>query len=324
MASNTYAADAKDEQPPWYEVEVIIFTNNEQLGLKSETWPEAVNDINYDKVIDLRLPDDPTVLAEKASLEEKARLEAAALASSRARPVTTGKPTKPGAPVAPPAPPTPPPEPPRPAEIPYLMLDQSTFQLQDVDQKLRRSGKYSVLLHLCWRQPTLPPGKSIPVYVYDGMTERHPATDGNAIPDQTSASTPAQNMPGMTMDRAASTTANEEMGPEYPRLSGTLRLSVSRYLHMQTDLHLRIPEMVQEEVPVTPPQDSESDGGGFSSFFGVKQPTEPQMVMQEHKEVTDFPLQESRRLRSTEIHYFDNPMFGMILTVRPYEPNQQQ
>jgi len=81
---------------------------------------------------------------------------------------------------------------------------------------------------------------------------------------------------------------------------------------------LRIPFMMKEEVPVADNQAS----GGFGSFFGVNQ-SQPKTQVQEHEELTDFPLQESRRLRSTEIHYFDNPMFGMILTVRPYDINPQ-
>lgn len=267
-----FADDAQDDQPPWYEVEAIIFTNKEQLGLNSETWPEVAKDLQYDKVIDLRLPDDPSVLAEQKQLKP---------VLPRLPPVTGGAQTKPQAP-----------EPSQPAEVPFVMLGSSTFQLKSIDQRLRKSGKYNVLLHLCWRQPTLPRDKSIPVYVYSGMTQHSSPASG---------------------------TIDGPMGPNYPELFGTLRLSVSRYLHMQTDLHLRVPFMMKEEVPVADNQAS----GGFGSFFGVNQSAQPQTRVQEHEELTDFPLQESRRLRSTEIHYFDNPMFGMILTVRPYGVNPQ-
>lgn len=308
---NARAADTQEEAIPWYEVEVIIFSNDEQLGLQSETWPEAVDDYPYGKVIDLRLPDDPSVLEEQAKLRP-------VLPSPQPLPSPAANPSNPLKPVQAATPVTPPP-PPKPTEIPYLMLDPSTFQLADIDRKLRQSGKYAILLHLCWRQPTLPPDQSIPVYVYDGMTEHHAV----AATDQLNGLAPAQDNPAIMQGDSGSMMPTGEVGPDYPRLSGTLRLSVSRYLHMAADLHLRVPFMVQEEVPVANPAPEESEGGSFSSFFGVNQPSEPKTEIQEHEALTDFRLLESRRLRSTEIHYFDNPMFGMILVVRPYEINPQ-
>lgn len=64
------------------------------------------------------------------------------------------------------------------------------------------------------------------------------------------------------------------------QLDGTLRLLLSRYLHLEADLIYR---------PL--------DGA--------------QAV---------YRLRESRRMRSREIHYLDHPMFGIIALVTPYEP----
>ena len=182
---NARAADTQEEAIPWYEVEVIIFSNDEQLGLQSETWPEAVDDYPYGKVIDLRLPDDPSVLEEQAKLRP-------VLPSPQPLPSPAANPSNPLKPVQAATPVTPPP-PPKPTEIPYLMLDPSTFQLADIDRKLRQSGKYAILLHLCWRQPTLPPDQSIPVFVYDGMTEHHAV----AATDQLNGLAPAQGNPAI-------------------------------------------------------------------------------------------------------------------------------
>ena len=38
----------------------------------------------------------------------------------------------------------------------------------------------------------------------------------------------------------------------------------------------------------------------------------------------NYPLRQSRRMRSTELHYFDHPLFGMLIMITPYEPNGLQ
>ncbi|MBV1910064.1 MAG: peptidoglycan binding protein CsiV [Kangiellaceae bacterium] len=37
----------------------------------------------------------------------------------------------------------------------------------------------------------------------------------------------------------------------------------------------------------------------------------------------NYPLSQTRRMRSTELHYFDHPLIGMLVMIRPYEPNSK-
>ena len=37
-------------------------------------------------------------------------------------------------------------------------------------------------------------------------------------------------------------------------------------------------------------------------------------------DATQFRMQQSRRLRSKEVHYIDHPLFGLIVLITPYEP----
>ena len=62
---------------------------------------------------------------------------------------------------------------------------------------------------------------------------------------------------------------------------GTVRLYLSRFLHLETHLLYSSPDAL----------------GG-----------------------TPFELIESRRMRSGELHYFDHPVFGMLVRVTPYQP----
>jgi hypothetical protein len=74
------------------------------------------------------------------------------------------------------------------------------------------------------------------------------------------------------------------------RLDGTIRLSINRYLHADVDLYLRGPGYLQQAA--------------------------------DHNSTTRairyFNLNESRRIKSNEVHYFDHPLLGLLLSARPY------
>ena len=81
---------------------------------------------------------------------------------------------------------------------------------------------------------------------------------------------------------------------------GTVQLSLSRYLHLAVDLIYQ---------PTAGPTNLESVN---ETDQAVTADTAPPAA-------TVFRLQESRRMRSSEIHYFDHPKFGAIALVTPYE-----
>jgi len=78
-------------------------------------------------------------------------------------------------------------------------------------------------------------------------------------------------------------------GDEAVRVEGTVRVAVERYLHLYLDLKL---------VDTTLAFDT-----GFSDY-----------------ELPEFRMQQRRRMRSKELHYFDHPKFGVIALITPYIP----
>jgi len=75
-------------------------------------------------------------------------------------------------------------------------------------------------------------------------------------------------------------------------VDGTLRVILSRYLHVEADLRYQRPEDIRMEA-------LESD------IFQAPQPL--------------FRLKESRRMRSKEVHYLDHPLFGAVVLITPRE-----
>jgi len=90
--------------------------------------------------------------------------------------------------------------------------------------------------------------------------------------------------------------------------SGTVRLHVSRFLHLTLDLDFRPSSVVAAgtENGALGPQ-------APSSFGGLTTLSELDVSRRYH-------LNAERRVRSGEIHHFDHPFFGVIAVVRPYEP----
>ena len=80
-------------------------------------------------------------------------------------------------------------------------------------------------------------------------------------------------------------------------VDGSVRVAVERYLHLYLDLRLH------GTVPVP------------TTRFQPGVEPEPQAA-------PEFRLTEKRRMRSKELHYFDNPRFGVLALITPYTPAQ--
>ncbi|SHE51080.1 Peptidoglycan-binding protein, CsiV [Microbulbifer donghaiensis] len=115
------------------------------------------------------------------------------------------------------------------------------------------------------------------------------------------------------------------------RLEGSVTVSVSRYLHLSTDLWLsefgpsqsengillpRRPQARSEEpmeLTVTSGEFTPTTAGGF--FAETPAPVYAQRVAQ---------LQQERRMRSGELHYLDHPAFGILIEIRTVAPEEEQ
>jgi hypothetical protein len=153
-------------------------------------------------------------------------------------------------------------------------LAPQDYRMQGEAQRIAANGNYELLLHTGWRQAGLSQEQSVALRVLAAETGRI-----TEINEDTG------------IEPASSTTATV---PHAIRLDGTLRLILSRYLHLEADIIYRAAETRKED--------------GFFTLFRSEQPEHP-----------GYRLKEMRRMRSREMHYFDHPMFGIITLVTPYE-----
>lgn len=239
LGHTAQAADAEAQR--WYDVEVIIFSQNSQQYRDSELWP-----------VDYELP----------QLETTQELLPAPRAAQ-----TTGS-----------------------ASVPFTRLDAQSLRLNAEAERIKSAPDTELLLHLGWRQPGLAEDKAVAVRIDDGMQAPTEPGQPPASPASTAGAGNAQLL--------------EEAPPH--RMEGTLKLVLSRYLHIYTDLIYREPLSESASEPAAAQTDLfalAADPLGLS--------------LQPRYQV--YHLQQSRRMRSRELHYLDHPLFGMAILVTPYE-----
>jgi len=117
------------------------------------------------------------------------------------------------------------------------------------------------------------------------------------------------------------------MGPPNHSLFGTLKLFKNRFLHIAVDfLYKTEPyEPVVEEIPleeVFPMARVDSDESTNAPLTSkpemIKSEEMLDFAQQEKPPITGFRLKGSKRIRLKEVHYFDHPLFGVIVRTIPY------
>ena len=161
--------------------------------------------------------------------------------------------------------------------IPYLQLPDDKLRLAGVQRVLLLSRDYRPLLHVAWQQPGLSASNARAVHMQKFKE----------IAESSTQAFPAQEADDLDALH------NE---PLYQVLDlifdGTIRLRSSSFLHVDVDIAY---------FPAFLSKKNELDNESSSTF-----------VQQQADYVR---LRETRKIKLNEIHYFDHPIFGVILRV---------
>ncbi len=174
--------------------------------------------------------------------------------------------------------------PPPPSQQYYRFLGQRDFKLSATVAKLARLPGYEVMLHTAWRQPAIDLQDNSAVYLFDGMMFPEHPLEGGFSPN--GAATPVGAMPESPV-----------FNP--PRFSGTVKLAAGRYLHVDLDVLLR--GLTQRDESV--------DANG-------------NLIASAHTGIQGYRLDETRRIKIGEVHYFDHPAFGALVLVAATEKSR--
>lgn len=169
-----------------------------------------------------------------------------------------------------------------PARPAAILLEANKAQFDDEISKLRRLG-VEPLLHMTWQQEMRPRRTSQPIHLFAGKNYAE-QFQANGMPVSTEAKNNQYGY-GQLTEKATS-------APVW-QFDGLLTIYLSHYLYVETQFNLREPEQKALQADET---------------------------MQTAATVIPYlraiPMEQNRRIRSGELHYFDHPRLGMLLQVR--------
>ena len=186
---------------------------------------------------------------------------------------------------------------------PFYLLPDSDKKLRNHAAALQRDPRYRILAHQAWRQ-------------FIGGQKRAPAIlikGGNAFGN-------------------------------HRELEGSITLSVAQYLQLRTNLWFsefeinygqapgewpqlpQSPNQLRAEILAADRAEPANDMSDFDQWSSLNTPTtettlsnlsEPYLT----KRVV--LMEQERRMRRSEMHYLDHPLFGLIIQITPYSPPAQ-
>jgi len=170
----------------------------------------------------------------------------------------------------------------------YRLLALEERSLDPLVSRLRRNRRYRPLLHRAWRQPGLDKKSAPTIHLHADLQS---STSGDVGADNSSADAlPATNQ----ADGRFPFPENLQVftPADSPWVDGSLRVYRERYLHAEADLLYYRPR----------PQTVDASAG-----------------VPEAQVSALFRLQESRRMRSGELHFLDHPLFGVLIKTDRFE-----
>ncbi len=188
------------------------------------------------------------------------------------------------------------------------LLPNSEYQLNEQEQRLRNHAGFKVLLHTAWRQGDQGEYSAPKFHILAGKNY-----SGRFNPNGTPVG--SQTKPAVT-----GMTESSVPSPIY-ELDGKLQIYVQHYLYANAVLDLKEPSVREVAIVSTMPEDAPdtsttvpSDSGNEATKFGHLQNVSPEVETQTF--LKSYRLDQKRRMKSGETHYFDHPLMGMIIQVR--------
>ena len=227
------------------------------------------------------------------------------------------------------------------APEPYAPLPDDMLAMTNYHDALERSGRYEPLLHAAWSQPSKELGESPKVRItlpgaLDAPDETPEAEDdtGNTFGDEFTFESTRKPSSDTTDDAAAAELTRQDEEPAFAQpLDGYLQLGVGRYLHVNMDL-IYLPEdldpdAIDGKLATRKEAATREDDERLERRRAIMEALargdinmeEADILMLEPEEQLfhGFRMNNQRRVRTGEIHYFDHPIFGVILKVTPRE-----
>lgn len=166
--------------------------------------------------------------------------------------------------------------------VAFAQLPSAQRLLDGPARSIRRSSLYRLLVHQAWLQPVVEENEALPILIQGG--KRYDDTF---------------------------------------ELDGTITLSRSRFLHLETDLWYTQFSALQPGATEANQFTSPLDGSlAIAPDLRNRYPAVAEWLSNrnQYTPVHAHKLNQSRRMRSSTMHFIDHPQFGLLIRTERYEP----
>lgn len=191
----------------------------------------------------------------------------------------------------------------------FYRLPESERQLNSQAQKLERNSRFQVLFHNAWRQVITNEKAAKSILIQGGQTfGQHQELEGSI---RLSVATYLKLQTNLWYSQFDLNVGQEQtrQWPELPKQPNVLATPIAG-LSLDSSLELEQALAVENQQwdNTLPTPDNSSDAANGDNYLTR------QIIL----------LQQSRDMRSSEIHYIDHPVVGIIVQVTPYPAQSAQ
>lgn len=196
-------------------------------------------------------------------------------------------------------------------------MPSSQFELNAQYNKLKQHAGFTPLAHFGWRQGDLSRAAAPRIHFTAGKDfSAQFLADGTVKSAQADEQTAVPSDQGFTEEslNPASDEATEQASA-LRELDGTLRVYVQHFLFTEANFVLREPsrrEVIIGAEPLDPMENALEPEGNVQ--IGHLQEVKKQVKVEEF--LKSYPFQQQRKMRSSETHYLDHPLMGMVIQIR--------
>ncbi len=175
----------------------------------------------------------------------------------------------------------------------FKRLPRSSYQLSQEAKLLTKNDKNKILLHTSWRQPGMSADTALPIHF-----------KRNFISTTTVAEQPIISEADKPVAETSATVPTSELKQSKSVLEGYIKIILSRYLHADVDLTYTTGLPVATTTTLTAPAEPLNQ--------------EEDQIIETVRPPNVYHLQQTRKMRSKEVHYLDHPVVGFIILATPY------
>lgn len=193
----------------------------------------------------------------------------------------------------------------------FTYIDNSALQFKAVRNKLAQHASFTPVLHLAWQMPVTSQHRAKAIHLFAGENFADKIINDRNLKNQ------IQNSKDQLFYEMEQKTIQKPVNiTDKWAIDGNFKVYLDHYLFIDSQLLVR--KLVKRDViqPNTQEAGVEIiDDENNVQLLRHNDNLQPQTVKQELV-INESLFDQNRRLRSGEIHYFDNPLMGMIVQIR--------